>query len=47
MSHKVITWVDLQGRFRSTLPAYESLKNDKGLEDEQEAIVLVWSSLVR
>ena len=47
MSHKVITWVDLQGRFRSTLPAYESLKNDKGLEDEQEALVFVWSSLVR
>jgi len=45
MGHKVITWVDLQGRFRSTLPAYEGLKKEMGL-DEQEAVDFMWSRLI-
>jgi hypothetical protein len=45
MGHKVITWVDLEGRVRTTLPAYEALAAELGL-DEQGAVDFAWSKLV-
>ena len=43
--HKVITWVDLQGRYRITRPAY----NDRlrpASETDDECMERVWASLV-
>jgi hypothetical protein len=42
---KVITWVDLQGRYRITSPAYNDLKRPAG-ETEDECIERVWAKLV-
>jgi hypothetical protein len=42
---KVITWVDLQGRFRITTPAYNDDNRPTG-ETEDECIERVWAKLV-
>jgi len=42
---KVITWVDLQGRYRVTSPAYDSLKRLHGF-DEAQALAWTWKKLV-
>ena len=42
---KIITWVDLQGRYRVTSPAYDSLARQQGF-DEDEAIAWTWGKLV-
>jgi hypothetical protein len=45
MVRKIITWVDLQGRYRVTSPAYDSLARARGF-DEDEAISWVWAKIV-
>jgi hypothetical protein len=45
MTKKVITWVDLQGRYRVTSPAYNDAKRPPG-ETEDECIERVWAKLV-
>ena len=42
---KIITWVDLEGNYRVTSPAYEWLKKSHGF-DEDEAIEYVWAKIV-
>jgi len=42
---KIITWVDLQGRYRVTSPAYNDLIRPAG-ETEDECLERVWASLV-
>jgi len=42
---KVITWVDKQGRYRITSPAYDSLAKERGFT-EDEAIAFVWDKIV-
>jgi hypothetical protein len=42
---KIITWVDLQGRYRTTTPSYASLERELGL-DEEQAIAFAWSKIV-
>jgi len=42
---KIITWIDLEGRYRITSPAYDDLFRLSGF-DEDEAIAWVWSKLV-
>jgi len=43
---KIITWVDLQGRYRVTSPAYEDLANAFGFTVD-DAINWVWTNIVR
>ena len=45
MVKKIITWVDLQGRYRVTSPAYADLLKRRGL-NEEEAIEFTWDALV-
>ena len=42
---KIITWVDLQGRYRVTSPAYDDLTRPPG-ETEDECLERVWKRLV-
>ena len=42
---KIITWIDLQGRYRVTSPAYDDPTNPPG-ETEDECIERVWAKLV-
>jgi len=42
---KIITWVDLQGRYRVTSPAYNDLARPHG-ESEDECLERVWERLV-
>ena len=42
---KVITWVDKQGRYRITSPAYDSLAKERGFT-EDAAIAFVWDKIV-
>ena len=42
---KIITWVDLQGRYRTTSPAYNDLTRPVG-ETEAECLERVWARLV-
>ena len=42
---KIITWVDLEGRYRVTSPAYDDPTRPKG-ETEDECIERVWAKLV-
>jgi len=41
MVKKIITWVDTQGRYRVTSPAYDNLLKSHGF-DEDEAIAHTW-----
>ena len=43
---KIITWVDLQGRYRVTSPAYDDLARLQGFS-EDDAINWVWTSIVQ
>ena len=45
MDKPVITWVDLQGRFRVTSPAYDHLSRRRGFSDD-DAINWTWRKLV-
>ena len=45
MVKKVITWVDLQGRYRVTSPAYNDAKRPAG-ETEAECLERVWTRMV-
>jgi len=45
MTKKVITWVDRQGRYRVTSPAYEDPTRPPG-ETEAECIERVWTKIV-
>ena len=45
MVKKVITWVDLQGRYRITSPAYNDATRPAG-ETEAECLERVWARLV-
>jgi uncharacterized Zn-finger protein len=42
---KIITWVDLQGRYRTTSPAYNDSSRPAG-ETEDECLERVWANLV-
>jgi len=42
---KIITWVDLEGRYRVTSPAYNDLTRPIG-ETEDECLERVWANLV-
>jgi hypothetical protein len=42
---KIITWVDLQGRYRTTAPAYNDALRPPG-ETEAECLERVWARLV-
>ena len=45
MTKKIITWTDLQGRYRVTSPAYNDTTRPAG-ETEDECIERVWAKLV-
>ena len=45
MSIRLITWVDLQGRYRSTVPAYKDATRPEG-ESDDECLERVWKGLV-
>jgi len=42
---KIITWVDLQGRYRTTSPAYNDLTRPAG-ETENDCLERTWETLV-
>jgi hypothetical protein len=45
MTKKIITWLDLEGRYRVTSPAYEDLAENRGYS-EDDAINWVWTNIV-
>ena len=45
MTKKLITWVDLQGRYRVTQPAYNDRKRPAG-ETESECLERTWAKIV-
>ena len=45
MTKKIITWVDLQGRYRVTSPAYNDRKRPVG-ETEDECLERAWAKIV-
>jgi len=45
MAIRIITWVDLQGRYRTTVPAYKDATRPEG-ESDDECLERVWATLV-
>ena len=45
MTKRIITWVDLQGRYRVTSPAYDDPSRPVG-ETEDECLERVWAAIV-